>query len=1642
MSHNHPLTRGLAPVLLLLILAAAAGLRFYNLAWDGGTYAHPDERSTLLYYAPTIRWPADSSTLLDPRASTLNPFWDASQQSRRSYTYGHFPLYTLVLAAHSLNSLAPLTASFLPDAWTHFLEQSTSGRGYTLIGRSLMALADLFSVYLLFLLGRRLYGLWGGLLAAALSAFTVLQIQLAHFFAVDPISTTFTLLALYGAVLMVDRPSRSAALITGIGVGLAVASKFSALPVAFAPLVAAYFAARRLPTTDRRPPTGEESQAVTTSPAPTPNLQPPTPNPQPLASILQLAFLALLTAFIIFAVTSPFVLLDFENFERAVIEEQGNMVSGVADFPFTRQYRGTWAYGYFIDQQLRWGMGWPLGLLALAGTLWVVYKAIRGKATPGEWIILSWIVLYFGPTGLFLAKFMRYMVPVVPLFTLFGAGLVVALWQRGAEAKQRSNEEAKILPSSERPSFETDARETDASLQPSNLRAEGPLWATFQPLPPPAPLRPRVLASFPERGINFAALTLALIALLGSAFWALAFVNGVYGSDHPWVTFSRWTYANVPDGSCIAREHWDEGIPANLDEPNGNPLAHAYVQPELPMYEEDTQEKYERLRGTLLNCDYIALASNRLWRTIPRLPERYPMSTRYYEALFSGALGFEQIYSVETPPRLGPFIIDDQSADESFTVYDHPRPILFKKSRQLSLEEWDALLGNTWQSAVPGYTGPPTLLMRLRGAANPSQVLSLPLPQEREGKSLMLDRPVDQLPPVNDFRWNSLANQSTLVAVIFWWLVVSLIGLLALPLTLLLFNHLPDRGYALSKSLGLLLVSYFVWLNSSLGWLSNTVTTAVIGLILLGGFSLWVVVGRRYPFKPWWREQRSLILVTEIVFSLVYLFFIYLRLLNPDLWQPWLGGEKMLEIGFLHAVVKSAQMPPYDPFFAGGILNYYYYGLFLVGVLIKLTGIQPTIAFNLAVPTLAALTAVNVFSLTGNLSQASIINNQLSIINNQQVINRKSKIQNPKYIVSGLLGILFVVFVGNLEGAAQFMRELGKVSQSDFQSAIPGLQTFVLAVSGLVEVFRGAVLAVYNYWDPTRVIPATINEFPYFSFLFADLHPHMIGLPFTVLFLSLAYNWLANRRMANSEKVNEQPATKPENQEINRETQLSFLTSNLSFTNPLTRSLTDSLTLPFAYSLISPFLRWLALPFVLGAIAAINTWDLPTYLGLMVATFLMGRYLQERETLAPARILLLLAGGALFGAALLGVTYLLFLPFFANYQPPAETGLGLVHTQTALDQHLKIWGFFLFILASWLWVSLLYPGSRNPLLRSLSLGLRRWNVWPHLAEIYRAVVKTPEGQPVLGGVGLVLLGAVALALLGYPVPAYLLPLAALALLLLFRREAPAGVAYLGVLIFTGLLVLLGLEFFFLRDFLGGSEYFRMNTLFKFYIQVWIMFGIAAAVSLPRLWLWSERWPLPGLLLWRLSLVSLLLACLIYPVLGTRTRLDDRFPGEDNRPPIGTLDGLAYMTVGVFEWPAGSPIQLSYDYEAIRWLQDNVPGTPILAEAKVGYYREGGMRVAAYTGLPSVLGGLHQNEQRYPWQVGDRDFVVNEFWSSPDPARTLQLIHELGISYIYDGQVERITHGAFISDKFEQLRAQGALELVFKNEQTKIYRVVK
>jgi uncharacterized membrane protein len=183
---------------------------------------------------------------------------------------------------------------------------------------------------------------------------------------------------------------------------------------------------------------------------------------------------------------------------------------------------------------------------------------------------------------------------------------------------------------------------------------------------------------------------------------------------------------------------------------------------------------------------------------------------------------------------------------------------------------------------------------------------------------------------------------------------------------------------------------------------------------------------------------------------------------------------------------------------------------------------------------------------------------------------------------------------------------------------------------------------------------------------------------------------------------------------------------------------------------------------------------------------------------------------------------------------------------------------------------------------------------------------------------------------------------------------------------------------------------------------------------------------------------LLVAVSLFAMLGTPARVIDRFPGE--RPRIGTLDGIAFMTVGTYTWPdENNPIHLRDDYDAIRWLQDNVQGTPVLAEAPVGYYREFGGRVSSYTGLPAVYNDQHQREQRYGWQTAERSHLVGEFFTTPDSQRTIEIARELAIEYVYIGPLER-TQYPNAAAKFNQLALSKLISIVYQNSQVIIYQV--
>jgi len=724
-----------------------------------------------------------------------------------------------------------------------------------------------------------------------------------------------------------------------------------------------------------------------------------------------------------------------------------------------------------------------------------------------------------------------------------------------------------------------------------------------------------------------------------------------------------------------------------------------------------------------------------------------------------------------------------------------------------------------------------------------------------------------------------------------------------------------------------------------------------------------------------------LIVISEILFALAFLVFVGIRLLNPDLWQPWTGGEKMMEFAFLNAILKSPYFPPYDPYFVGGYINYYYYGQFIVSIMVKLTGIEPSVAFNLAVPTLFALTVGGAFCVVYNL--APDCKSGGSMVDKEDE-NRDSPFADSRPIYWGLLGALFVAVLGNLDGMVQMVKRIGDLGGSNFHSTIPGLEGLVRLVPGLVRVLSGQPLPPFDYWGPTRVIPFTINEFPYFSFLFADLHPHMIGIPFTILFLALAFNVVAKGR--------------------------------------------GRWGVPF-----EEFLGWAVIPLCLGALAVINTWDFPTYLGIIGCAFLLRQWRGGRINLLRVVGLTILVGG---------LSLILYWPFFKHYKA-LHVGVGLVKGRTDFRAFITIWGFFLFVLITFLLTELLRQRSRSGILRFLRLVARRWEELPHLDELNRALVREQTKSYLLGvyALGFVLIVVAGLALLRYWVLVLLIPPLVLAALLLLYREASPEELFTYFLIFTGFLVLAGCELFYLKDFLQGGDHRRMNTLFKFYIQVWVLFGLASAVALPRLWASLKRWRSGRLrYVWMGLFFALLFSACVYPLLGTPQRVADRFPGQ--RPPIGTLDGMAYMTVGSYAWPDDSNrIELKYDYEAIQWLLANVRGTPVIAEAALPYYREGGSRVASYTGLPSLLGAQHEGEQRYDWQVGQRDGEVRDFYTTGDIRRTLELIRNLDISYIYVGKLERAVYDPIGLAKFERMVKEGYLTVPYSNGEVKIYRVV-
>ncbi|MDY7079951.1 MAG: DUF2298 domain-containing protein [Chloroflexota bacterium] len=855
-----------------------------------------------------------------------------------------------------------------------------------------------------------------------------------------------------------------------------------------------------------------------------------------------------------------------------------------------------------------------------------------------------------------------------------------------------------------------------------------------------------------------------------------------------------------------------------------------------------------------------------------------------------------------------------------------------------------------------------------------------------------------------------------------WYIAIQVLGLAALPLCLRLFRHLPDRGYGVSKPLGLLLTGWAFWLLTTFGWTRNTVggILVAVALVVIAGAFLWCHTRHQSANLP---VHRSTILTTELVFALTFTAWCLVRSHMPRIQTA--GGEKWMEIAFLRAILRSDTFPPHDPWLSGFAISYYYFGYLIVAMITRLATVPPSIAFNLGIATLFALTCTGAFSLVYNLIAANL---------DPQVPNRKSQ------ILGGLLGPLLVAVMGNLGGLLEVLHARGVGSPAfwawlDIRNINGPPVTFAEGSWVPTRFFwwwrASRVLQDYTPWGMEQEV---IDEFPVFSFILGDMHPHVLALPFVLLAVTLALNLYvrtANNRIANGEwRI------------ANGESRLTFDISRLTFN--VSRFTFDFSRLTSHISRLAPPLslwEFCIYAICLGGLGFLNTWDFPIYLFAVVAAYAIACL---HNTQHATRFTLHVSRFTFLFISLLVTGILLYFPFWISFQSQAGGILVNLFNATRLPQFLVMFGPLFFIVTVFVagqawrfgvqarqvvkWTLVAALSILVALVLGLSLVVAL--VWlgiipPQGAMTYLAAWLRSEPIPGLenvAGAHALISQSLLLRLLNPWTALSLIAFLAAIVLLFFRANQRTTQSpslpitqppnFILLLCSIGAFLVLSVEYVYLRDHFG----MRMNTVFKFYFQAWVMWGVAGAYVLADLI--RRRGGVGGTVVVAVSAL-LIAAGLIYPALAIPARA-----GEYGGPP--TLDGAAHLAE-----------MKPDDYAAIAWLNGNVRGAPVILEAPgdhgKAYVYEG--RISAHTGLPTLLGWAgHENQWRGNYEEqARREPDIETLYTSVDPDEVLTLLEKYDASYVYVGPVERARYPAAGLAKFA-----GLMDAVYNTGTVTIY----
>ncbi len=540
--------------LLIIIFACAAIARLYGINWDNGYHFHPDERMLIMVAAKVKLF------------SQLNPDF---------FNYGSLPIYILVGVSQFLELFTRLPL--------------TNYDGLLYVGRYISVFNDLMVMVLIYKISHLLFEKKHiALLSMFFYGFSFFPIQNTHFFISDTFLNLFALLLIYLLLLYYKKPTVKKILLMSVIFAAALTTKVTAL--IFLPIVLLVFFMKNDGTLFHR--------IVHT-----------------LKNSALFAVVMLLFSFIFM----PYGFLKADIFMRDILL-QLKMNSDPYIFPYTLQYVGTIPYLYYLKNIAVWGLG-PIifGFFILGVYEHIIelniskIKSIFRHKNKQLAIFYFFYIVYFLVVGRSAVKFMRYMLPMYPFFTIIAGYGAYKLLEGFSKRKKQI-----ILGASS----------------------------------------------------------------IGILVWCLAFIT-IYTTENTRIQATDWINDYIREGSVLAVEHWDDRIPV-FD--NGK-----YQYVEMTLYDRpDDDVKWDRLNSNLERAEYIIIASNRLYTPLQRLNDCkkylycFPKTDQYYKNLLSGNSEFQKVAEFTSYPHitLGPWkleIIDDL-ADESFTVYDHPKIMIFRKT--------------------------------------------------------------------------------------------------------------------------------------------------------------------------------------------------------------------------------------------------------------------------------------------------------------------------------------------------------------------------------------------------------------------------------------------------------------------------------------------------------------------------------------------------------------------------------------------------------------------------------------------------------------------------------------------------------------------------------------------------------------------------------------------------------------------------------------------------------------------------------------------------------------------------------------------------------------------------------------------------